>query len=80
MSYLSDAVRNSRKSAGLSCRQLSAKAGLSPSYVARLERGELEPTLVVFTAIACALNWGPSDISLTMRLHLVETKQNSEET
>lgn len=79
MSYLSDAVRNSREKAGMSCRQLSAMAGLSPSYVARLERDELEPTLVVFTAIACALNWSPSDVNLTMRLHLVESRRSVED-
>jgi transcriptional regulator with XRE-family HTH domain len=37
------ALRRARKRAGLSQRELAARAGVSPSTVARIELGEIEP-------------------------------------
>jgi len=40
-------VRTARKRAQLSARDLAARAGVSPSTVTRIERGEINPTLVM---------------------------------
>ncbi len=72
MGYLGSAVAKSRENAGLSRRQLSAEAGLSPSYVARLERGEVEPSVSVFASLTRVLGWSANDIDVTMRLHWSE--------
>lgn len=37
--------RQARRDAGLTQRELAARAGVSPSTVARIERGRMEPTL-----------------------------------
>lgn len=76
MMYLGTAVKNSREAHDMSRRKLSAAAGLSPSYVARLERGEVEPSLKTFAAIASVLEWSESDIALTMKLHRSEGDSN----
>src|SRR5579862_5767243 len=47
-----EAVRRHRQSAGYTQVQLAEAAGLSPNYVARLERGELGPSLFVAHLLA----------------------------
>lgn len=46
-----------RRRAGLSQRALAAATGVSPSTVARIEKGRMEPTLAVLTRLveACGL-------------------------
>lgn len=46
-----------RRQAGLSQRALAAAAGVSPSTIARIEKGRMEPTVAVLTRIveACGL-------------------------
>lgn len=46
---------------GLSARQLSARAGLSPSYVDKLERGEIEPSFRSFAKLALTLGMTPAE-------------------
>ncbi len=47
--------RRTRQEAGLSVRQLAEKAGLSPSTVLKLEKGELIPSIAVCIRLADAL-------------------------
>lgn len=42
-----DAVRHARQERGWTQAELAERAGFSPNYVARLERGELGPSLFV---------------------------------
>jgi len=43
-------------------RALSLKAHLSPSYVGKLEAGEIEPSVKAFGRIALALGMNPQEI------------------
>lgn len=47
---------------GWSARELSRRAGLSPSYVTKVEAGEIEPSFKAFSALAVALNMTSSEI------------------
>lgn len=47
---------------GWSARELSKRAGLSPSYVTKLEAGEIEPSLKAFSSLAVALNMTTTEI------------------
>jgi transcriptional regulator with XRE-family HTH domain len=50
-----EAIRRSRREHGWTQAFLAEQAGLSPNYIARLERGELGPSLFVATRICGAL-------------------------
>ena len=50
-----EAIRRSRQEHGWTQAFLAEQAGLSPNYVARLERGELGPSLFVASRICAAL-------------------------
>ena len=50
-----EAIRRARQEHGWTQAALAEKAGLSPNYVARLERGELGPSLFVASRICGAL-------------------------
>lgn len=45
-------VKFARERAGLSTRELSRAAGLSASYVSKLESGSIEPSLKAFSRLA----------------------------
>lgn len=57
-----DAVHLARTRRGLSARELSSLAGLSASYVTKLEGGELEPSLRAFAKIARAAGMTQAEI------------------
>jgi len=50
-----EAVRHARQGNGWTQKELAEQAGLSPNYVARLERGELGPSLFVANQLCEAL-------------------------
>lgn len=50
-----EAIRRSRQEHGWTQAFLAEQAGLSPNYIARLERGELGPSLFVANRICLAL-------------------------
>jgi ribosome-binding protein aMBF1 (putative translation factor) len=50
-----EAIRRSRREHGWTQAFLAEQAGLSPNYIARLERGELGPSLFVANRICGAL-------------------------
>lgn len=54
-STVGDAIRRGRQAFGWTQAQLANASGLSPNYVARLERGELGPSLFVASRICEAL-------------------------
>jgi len=49
------AIRQMRAERGLSKRELSLRAGLSESYVGKLESGRIDPSMRAFGKIAVAL-------------------------
>jgi transcriptional regulator with XRE-family HTH domain len=50
-----DSVRRARQALGWTQAQLAEAAGFSPNYIARLERGELGPSLFVASQLCIAL-------------------------
>ena len=50
------AIKNLRQKRKVSARNLSIKAGLSSSYVSKVENGEIEPSFKAFAKIATALD------------------------
>ncbi len=62
-----DLIAAARKRKGFSARQTSTDAGLSPSYVSKVEAGELEPSLRAFARIARALEFSPAEIYVCVR-------------
>ena len=57
-----EAIRHGRLEHGWTQAALAEQAGLSPNYIARLERGELGPSLYVAHRIARALGVGVSEL------------------
>jgi len=55
-------LRRIREQRNFSARALSLRANLSPSYVGKLESGEMEPSLRTFTALCRALGLSPREI------------------
>jgi len=64
-SVVGDGVRRHRQAAGWTQVQLAEAAGLSPNYVARLERGELGPSFFVAYALARTLGIPVSELCET---------------
>jgi transcriptional regulator with XRE-family HTH domain len=70
---LGEIIRSVRKTANLSARELSARSNLSPSYVTKLEAGEIEPSLRAFARIAMVLGMTPAEITFCVRQEAVRT-------
>lgn len=67
---LASVVKTKRQRLELSARQASEQARLSPSYVARLERGEIAPggiTLATFGALASVLQLTEAEVLFVIR-------------
>lgn len=58
------AIRVLREHSGLSARQLSVAAGLSPAYVNKVESGQIEPSLRSFAKIARQLGMTQREVFL----------------
>lgn len=62
-------IRAVRKAKGVSARELSLRAGLSESYVGKLESGSLEPSLGAFANVATVLNLTAGEIHALVLIH-----------
>ncbi len=62
------AINFKRRQKQLSARALSAAAGLSPSYVSKIEAGEMEPSFRAFCNIAAVLELSDAEIVFLVRL------------
>ena len=62
------AINFRRREKQLSARALSAAAGLSPSYVSKIEAGEMEPSFKAFCHIAAVLEFSDAEIVFLVRL------------
>lgn len=72
------AIRKRRELANISARRLSIDSGLSPSYVSKVESGEIEPSFSAFAAIARSLNLTP--LELIFCVYLDDNNSEAEET
>ena len=57
-----ETLREARRRAGLTQTALAVLAGLTQQYVARIEAGQINPTLATIAAIARALGMSMSDL------------------
>lgn len=62
------AIRAYRQARGLSARALSLAAGLSPSYVGKLESGAIEPKLRAVAKVTTCLGMKPREVHILMAL------------
>lgn len=65
---VANAIRFLRQKRKMSARALSQAAGLSPSYVSKVEAGELEPSFRAFSRIARVLQMTDAEIVFLVRL------------
>jgi transcriptional regulator with XRE-family HTH domain len=70
-------LREERRAAGLSQRELSERTSVSNAYLSQLERGRHEPSLRVLTSVASTL--GVSLESLLARAGILEFAQHDGE-
>ena len=59
---IGQAVRSTRKNAGLTQADLASKAGIVQSFVGQIERAERNITVGVLADVAAALNVDPADL------------------
>lgn len=64
---LHEAVRYARERTGLSASALSKQIGKSPSYIAKVEKQQLEPSFSVACDIFKALGFSDQEIVYTVR-------------
>ncbi len=69
-------LRDVRVKQGISARALSLQAGLSPSYVGKLESGEVEPSLYGFSKVATVLRLNRHEV---YSIVLLESQRNRQE-
>lgn len=64
---VSDLIKYKRQKFGLSARQLSGMAGLSPSYVSKVENGTIKPSLDAFGKIVRLLEFSDVEIAFVVK-------------
>lgn len=69
---LAEVLQRFREHRGMSKRSLSQAADLSPSYVGKLEAGEIEPSLRAFLQIVHALKLTQAEMTFCIRCALIE--------
>lgn len=66
---LGNSIRFLRSNRSISSRALSSKSGLSPSYIGKVESGDLNPSFDAFCAIAEALNMSDKEVLFLVKLN-----------
>lgn len=59
-------MKQQRSKKKISARQLSARAGLSSSYVSKLENGKIDPTTTAFGQIARVLELSALEVGVAV--------------
>lgn len=77
---LPEVLQHFRERRGLSKRALSQKAGLSASYIGKLEAGFIEPSVHAFAVIILALDLTSYEVLFCVRCALVEARSDAEGT
>lgn len=77
---LADALRGFREKRGLTARALSVQAGLSDSYINKLEAGAItEPSLRAFGAIVNALKLEAGEILFCVRCLIADIRSGTDQ-
>ena len=61
---IGQAIELLRIPTGMSARALSLRSGLSESYIGKVEKGQMEPSLKAFARVARALGLSPREINI----------------
>ena len=64
---VSDLIRDKREKVGWSARHLSGLAGLSPSYVSKVESERINPSLEAFGKLVRVLNFSDLEIAFIVK-------------
>lgn len=64
---VSDVIKDKRSKRGWSARYLSDLAGLSPSYVSKVESGRIKPSLEAFGKLARLLDFNDMEIAFIVK-------------
>jgi transcriptional regulator with XRE-family HTH domain len=72
MLYVREQIKQVRQQQGVSQLELSSRASLSQSFLANLENGKKQPSVLTLIRIAKALNVNPRDF-----FPITETKQTN---
>jgi transcriptional regulator with XRE-family HTH domain len=67
-------ITNLRHRLGISAREAARRAGLSPSYVSKLENGAFYPTLDRFATLMRVL--GANDDEILLLVHSLENQES----
>lgn len=65
---LGDGIRYLRERKSMSARQVSLDSGLSPSYVGKVEKNEIEPSISGFYKICRVIGANDKEIVFLLRL------------
>jgi transcriptional regulator with XRE-family HTH domain len=65
---LSEGIRYLRKRKGMSARRVSLEAGLSSSYVSKVEKGEIEPSISSFYKICQVIEATDKEVVFLLKL------------
>lgn len=65
---LGDGIKYLRERKSMSARQVSLECGFSPSYVGKVEKNELEPSISAFYRICRAIGANDKEIVFLLRL------------
>lgn len=66
--HLGQAIRLLREKRGYSARSLSSVIGYSPSYIGKIESGQIDPSLHAFAKIAKALSMSQMEITFILNM------------
>lgn len=72
------AVRFKRMKKGMSARKLSRLAGLSPSYVNKIEKEEVGPSFAIFCRLADVLEMSDAEILFLVKKSMMAQAQSVE--
>jgi predicted transcriptional regulator len=67
LNFLVKAIRMRRSEYGLSGAELSRRIGKSPSYIPKLESGDLDPSVKTFAKIVTVLDFTDTEIAWLVR-------------
>ena len=67
-----EGVRKLRERQGVSARSLSIQAGLSPSYVSKIESGQTKPSVDAFARLMAAVGASEAEIIYMLGFCLTE--------
>lgn len=73
---VSKVIRYLREKKSMSARAVSQAAGLSPSYVSKVESGSMEPSFKAFCRIAGVLGMTDGEVIFVVKMAMRESEES----